>query len=167
MTDESSKGADERPRFFNSVTGWIGGLTAVVIALAGLREAYQQLMPAAPAEKSSAVGAAVPGETPDTASDQAPEAALPISYTGTWNDAPLTLDWVGGIWVEKTGDLVTDYEQLSRDNGMDGRTYAKDHSRGLYVRWPNKGGVVEQSPDNETWSFYYTISAVADEQSAG
>lgn len=163
MTDDSNKGADERPRFFNNVTGWIGGLTAVVIALAGLRAAYLQLTSSAPAENSSASATTAPGETADMAS----EAALPLNYTGTWNDAPLTLDWVGGIWVEKTGDLVTDYEQLSRDNGLDGRTYARDHSRGLYVRWPNKGGVVEQSPDNETWSFYYTISAVPDEQSAG
>ena len=50
MTDEPIESGDGRPKIFNKATGWIGGVTAVVLALAGFKAAYNQLTPSGPAQ---------------------------------------------------------------------------------------------------------------------
>lgn len=165
MQDEPKDVADNRPKVFNSITGWVGGITGIVIALAGLRAAYQQLMPAAPvATPSEAQGPAAPEATADenSAADESTASDLPLSYAGVDG---LTLEWSGGLWVETNGDAVTRYEQLSRDDGM---TYAIDRSRNVYVRWPNDGGMVEESDDNQAkWADSYSISVPEQAASPG
>src|SRR5690349_24622468 len=118
MTDEPEQaGGEGRPKFFNSVTGWIGGLTAVVLALAGLRAAYTQLNPSKPADEAPTeeiAGDEAAAATPDDSAAPAEEVAAaeaPTKYTGTWEGKEATLELRNGIWVETLSDgTVTRYE---------------------------------------------------------
>ena len=166
MNEDPNDGADDRPRFFKNINGWVGGITGIVLALAGLRAAYQQLMPVAPVLAApEAQETATPVDTADentaadnSATDETTATALPTSYTGV----DLTLEWTGGVWVETTGGEVSRYQQLSRDDQM---THAIDQARHLYLRWPTGGGMVQKSEDNEvTWTDYYSIDVPAEEQ---
>jgi hypothetical protein len=166
MTDEPEQDVGGgNPPFFNNVTKWIGGLTAVVLALAGLKAAAGQLDlfgSAKPADPQQAAA-----NEPDAPADAEPatapaeQAALPTKYTGTWEGRDVTLELRNGIWVETTAEgtddeIVTHYEPLSRTNGM---TNAVDRDRKLYVRWPSDGGTLEESEDNDTWTRSYDVSA--------
>lgn len=163
MTDEPEQGASEgRPKFLNSVTGWIGGLTAVVLALAGLKAAAGQLdlfgssKPADTAVASNEGGEAAPAEEEGAAA----AANLPTKYTGTWQGQDVTLEWRNGVWVEVTAEGTDDevtqhYEQLERTDKM---TNGIDRTRNMYVRWPTEGGTLEESEDGKTWTESYDVA---------
>jgi hypothetical protein len=163
MTDEPEQGAgEERPKFLNSVTGWIGGLTAVVLAIAGLKAAAGQLdlfgssKPADTAVASNEEAEAAPAEE----EEEADAADLPTKYTGTWQGQDVTLEWRNGVWVEVTAEGTDDevtqhYEQLERTDKM---TNGIDRTRDLYVRWPTEGGTLEESKDGKTWTESYDVA---------
>ena len=68
MTDEphETKG-DSRPKILSGVTGVVGGLTALVVAVAGLLTAYRGLGPSEkPARAERQVGAAADVPRPQT-----------------------------------------------------------------------------------------------------
>lgn len=163
MAEEPTASAAEAPPFFRRISGWVAGLTGVVLALAGLRAAYQQLSPSAPVEQvANANGAnSTEAAVDDTATSPVePAAARPISYTGV----NLSLEYKNGMWVETSGDEVSRYEQLSRD---DKSTHAVDRARGLYLRWPNEGGMVEKSATNDDpWTDYYSVEVATDDPPA-
>ena len=164
MEEDPNTATGERPKILNNVTGWIGGLTAVVIALAGLKAAYNQLNPSAPAEAADAQQAASTEPADDAGTpvdEQAAAAEFPTKYTGTWENKDVTLEWRNGIWVETTAggtddEIVTKYEQLSRNETT---TNAIDRDRKLYVRWPTNGGTLEESEDGNTWTRSYEVTA--------
>ena len=157
MAEEPTASAAEAPPFFRRISGWVAGLTGVVLALAGLRAAYQQLSPSAPVEQVANADGAADASAP---SPVEPAAARPINYTGV----DLSLEWKNGMWVETSGDEVSRYEQLSRD---DKSTHAVDRARGLYLRWPNEGGMVEKSATNDDpWTDYYSIEVATDDPPA-
>ena len=157
MAEEPTASAAEAPPFFRRISGWVAGLTGVVLALAGLRAAYQQLSPSAPVEQVANADGAADASAP---SPVEPAAARPISYTGV----NLSLEYKNGMWVETSGDEVSRYEQLSRD---DKSTHAVDRARGLYLRWPNEGGMVEKSATNDDpWTDYYSIEVATDDPPA-
>jgi len=159
MTDEPEQGeGGGNPPFFNKVTKWIGGLTAVVLALAGLKAAAGQLDLFGSEKPTTTEQAASAGEgdAPATSEEEA-TAGLPTKYTGTWEGQEVTLELRNGIWVETLTDgTVTRYEQLSRD---DKTTNGIDRNRNLYVRWPTEGGTFEESEDNDTWTRSYDVTA--------
>jgi len=138
--------------------------TAAVIALAGLKAAYNQLNPSAPAEAADAQQAASTEPADDAGTpvdEQAAAAEFPTKYTGTWENKDVTLEWRNGIWVETTAggtddEIVTKYEQLSRNETT---TNAIDRDRKLYVRWPTNGGTLEESEDGNTWTRSYEVTA--------
>ena len=159
MAEERSGSEAESPPFFKRISSWVAGLTGIVLALAGLRAAYQQLSPSAPVEQvANAPDATTEAAVDDTATSPAePAASLPLSYSGV----DLSLQYKNGMWVETSGDEVSRYEQLSRD---DKSTHAVDRARGLYLRWPNEGGMVEKSATNDDpWSDYYSIEVTTDD----
>lgn len=165
MTDEPEQEAgDGNPPILNNVTKWIGGLTAVVLALAGLKTAYNQLSPSQPsrAVETEAAGGNEGEEAKPVPTTEADVFAdLPKKYTGTWQGQDVTLEWRNGIWVETTAEgtddeIVTRYEQLSRTDVM---TNAIDRNRNLYVRWPSSGGTLEESEDAITWTRSYEVTA--------
>lgn len=166
MTDEPIEGGESRPKIFNKATGWIGGVTAVVLALAGLKTAYNQLTPSAPVQEANTEATETAGDegTPvddATATDTAAATGLPTKYTGTWQGKDVTLQWRNGVWVETTAEgtddeIIVHYEQLSQTDVM---TNAIDRSRNLYVRWPSSGGTLEESEDGITWTRSYEVAA--------
>ncbi|HET6941175.1 MAG TPA: hypothetical protein VFH89_03325 [Sphingomicrobium sp.] len=163
MTDEPQQGpGDERPKFFNNVTGWIGGLTAVVLALAGLKAAAGQLDlfgSSKPVDTAVASNEGVEAGAEEAAGEET-AADLPTKYAGTWQGQDVTLEWRNGVWVEVTAggtdDEVTQrYEQLERTDKM---TNGIDRSRDMYVRWPTQGGTLEESEDGKTWTESYDVA---------
>jgi len=166
MTDEPEQGSGEgRPKIINNVTTWIGGITAVVLALAGLKTAYSQLSSSETAkapDTEASSGESDAGAPPEPPAVADVTADLPTKYTGTWENKDVTLEYRNGIWVETTAEgtedeIVTQYEQLSRTDVM---TNAIDRNRNLYVRWPSKGGTLEESDDGNTWTRSYEVTAV-------
>jgi len=165
MDEQPQDATDDKPPVFRNINGWIGGITGVVLALAGLRAAYQQLMPdKAPVEAAAAAEGEPANADTAVASDE--EAAAdeegPSSYT---TDDGGTLAWVDGLWVETAADgTVTNFHHLSSENGM---TNASDPATGLFLRWPEAGGIVEQSVDGRAnWTDRYRITPDAEEESA-
>lgn len=164
--DEQPQGvADDKPPVFRNINGWIGGITGVVLALAGLRAAYQQLVAHEPAVQTAVAGEgdAANSETAVASSEKAAAGDEgPWSYTTSTGG---TLAWVDGLWVETAADgTVTNFQHLSSENGM---TNASDPATGLFLRWPDAGGIVEQSEgDRTSWTDRYRITADAAEEDA-
>ena len=157
MGEEPREASDDRPKVFRNINGWIGGITGVVLALAGLYSAIQQfwpdpsVKPAAEVPVDASAGAPTENEAAaDAAADSTAE-PLPLSYQAV--DA--TFDKTGGMWVYTSGDEVTRYQQVSRE---DGKTIVFDPMRKVYARWPNDGGMVQESADDQTtWSDSFDI----------
>lgn len=161
MTDEPQQDAGEgRPKFFNNVTGWIGGLTAVVIALAGLKAAAGQLDLFGSSKPADTAVASNEGEELAPAEEEEAAAELPTKYTGTWQGQDVTLEWHNGVWVEITAEGTDDevtqhYEQLERTDKM---TNGIDRTRDMYVRWPTQGGTLEESENGKNWTESYDVA---------
>ena len=165
MDEQPQDAADDKPPVFKNINGWIGGITGVVLALAGLRAAYQQLMPDKAAVEAAAAGegGSANSETAvASGEDAAAEDQGPWSYTTSKGG---TLAWVDGLWVETAADgTVTNFHHLSSENGM---TNASDPATGMFLRWPDGGGVVEQSEDGRVhWSDRYRITPDAPDEAA-
>jgi len=154
--DGSGDGAGEGPeppKFFRNINAWIGGLTGVVIALAGLYSAIERFWPDTPVQSAAepAVDASANASTGNEADEDATAAALPLSYKAV--DA--TFEKTGGMWVYTRGEEVTRYQEVSRD---DGKTVVFDPMRKVYARWPNAGGMVEESANNQaSWSDSFDV----------
>lgn len=150
-----------RPKILNSVTAWIGGLTAVVLALAGLKAAAGQLDLFGSSKPAEAEVASTENTEVAVPTDETAAAELPAKYTGTWENKDVVLEFRNGIWIETTAggtddELITHYEQLSR---TDKTTNAIDRNRNLYVRWPTEGGTLEESEDGKSWTESYDVTA--------
>ena len=52
--NETEEVTDGRPKIFKNLTAWIGGATAVVVALGGLAGAYRNVFPGHPAQQVDA-----------------------------------------------------------------------------------------------------------------
>ena len=152
MTEEQSKqAADDRPKFFKSMTAWIGGVTAVIVALGGLLTAFGGLL------GSHSREAIVKSDSEQRVqSDVAPQSAEeeePTSYT-TGDGG--TLRWVEGLWVWTDKDGVTyPYKEVSNDGVTTVAVFSGggEDGKDVYLRWPNAGGQALQSfDDRENWN---------------
>ena len=148
MADEQP-GGDE-PKAVRRMTAWIGGATAVVIALGGLAGAFQNFHPfgSSPAPTATDVPAATAAE-PSAAA--AADTQPPAYTTGDGG----TVKKVDGLWLWTTaaGDHFR-YKPVSDDGTTTvallpgGGEGGKD----VYLRWPNAGGQALQSYDDQaTW----------------
>ena len=154
MDGDERDGAAEPPRFLKNVTAWIGGLTGVVIALAGLRAAYNQFMPdqragteVAALSNEAQAGSEASNDTAAEDSEAAPESStLPLAYSG----GGYQIEWKDGEWVETDSDgKVARYEQQSRD-ATD--TFVIDRANNVRWRWPTEGGAVQSfDQDKQEW----------------
>jgi hypothetical protein len=140
--------AQEHPRVLTTITNWLGGITAVILALVGLRAAYTQLFPLTQTGNTTAQSntTAEPTTAPVTKAE-----TLPLRYSKPNG----VLEWRQGFWVEtdtKSG-FEAAFKQVSR---KDGTTTAYDESRDLYLRWPNEGGLVQWTKSNPmVWTNLY------------
>jgi hypothetical protein len=151
--EEPEQPADNTPKIFKSMTGVIGGATAVVVALGGLYTAYDKFLNKPPAEETAPADDTI---TPAAAPQNAPPAAAQNDRkTYTTGDGG-TLEWVDGMWVwtDKDG---TPYRYKEETN--DGTTIVAklpgggEHGEDVWLRWPVAGGQALQSfDDQENWN---------------
>ena len=161
--DETEEAADGGPKVFKNLTAWIGGATAVVVALGGLAGAYRNIFPheQAQAEDANSGQASAPSASQ---TDESQDAAT--AYT---TDDGGTVRLIDGMWVWTTKDGEKyRYKELSND----GTTIVAvlkgggDKGQDVYLRWPNAGGQAFQSFDEQaSWSD--PVEFTADNQSAG
>jgi hypothetical protein len=158
---DGADASDDRPKIFRNINGWIGGITGTVIAVAGLYSAVHEYWPhnsvqavaqvPADADANAAADTEPTADSATKATTEAPAEELPLAYKAV--DA--TLEKTGRMWVYTDADGVTRYQEVSRD---DGQTIAFDPMRKVYARWPNGGGMVEESTDNQAhWSDSFSI----------
>lgn len=106
---------EERPSVFNRAAKFIGGVTALLVALTGLKAAYDNLPP-------------VHREGPPSLVYDKPNGKLRKN---------------GDRWEETDkGRVIFTFKEISRSNGV---TTILDESRTCYLKWPNGGGQVEVS----------------------
>lgn len=146
--------AGDPPKFFKNINAWIGGVTGVVLALAGLRAAYQQFMPEqrAPADQVALVNEAQAVPTAETSSEpaaaaptgsQEQQSPLPLAYTGDGYE----MRWKDGAWVETDTDgNVARYDEQARDSA---NTFVIDRANKVRWRWPTGGGRVSYFDDGK------------------
>ena len=133
---ESSEPTDGKPKLFQNINGVIAGLTGLVVAVGGLLAAYNGLKP----EK------------------KATEDDLPGLYTGDKRDGTSTvkIEFDGSNWILTEGrnppytyaEIVTSDERLVK---------AYDKTTGYYLRWPVKGGLAEESQDDDDYDPYADV----------
>ena len=108
--DDTSEATDGRPKIFKNLTAWIGGATAVVVALGGLAGAYHNIFPGGSAQTQANTAETTPS---DAAS---PTADAQTAVTGYTTDDGGNIRLIDGMWVwtTKDGDKYR-YKELSND----------------------------------------------------
>lgn len=150
----------------SNMTAWIGGATALVVAVTGLIKACEPFAARSPAPAQAAAAAAdnaaAAEATGDTATADRAEAGgedLPGYYEGDG----VTLEYKNGLWIETdtSDNTSTRYEDIPADEGQ---TLAFDRDGGSYIRWPTAGGMLQVSEDKQvTWQDSYTVKPVTEE----
>ncbi len=157
MADDDTNGVtDGRPKAIKSLTGWIGGATAVVVALGGLAGAYRNIFPSEPARTQVDQNETTPADTAtptNTAAQTDPDQTTVTAYT-TDDGGNLSLTDGMWVWVTKDGSKYR-YKEVSND-GTTTVAVSKgsgENGKDVYLRWPNAGGQAFQSyDDQETWT---------------
>ena len=142
--DESSKGNAGK------VTAWIGGATALVVALGGLLTAVNQFRKNDTAVTQTRTDAGTPGKTASLAATSS--TTRPVSYVVEGGEGG-TLIKIDNKWLWTTQDGSRyEYEQLS-DDGTDTVAFYKqaDPAETYYLRWHNAGGTAMQKTEGERW----------------
>ena len=148
--NETEEVTDERPKIFKNLTAWIGGATAVVVALGGLAGAYRNVFPGHSAQQVDANGEA---RAPDSHSQTEHEQSAIAAYT---TDDGGSIRLIDGMWVwtTKDGDKFR-YKEVSND-GTTAVAVLKgggENGQDVYLRWPNAGGQALQSFDEQaSWT---------------
>jgi hypothetical protein len=160
--DETNEAPDGSPKLFKNVTAWIGGATAVVVALGGLAGAYRNIFPEKPAEAADTNGAQAASSAAETEQDESPVTA----YTTDDGGSVRLMDGMW-VWTTKDGEKYR-YKELSND-GTTTVAVLKgggENGQDVYLRWPNAGGQAFQSFDEQAnWS--EPIQFTPDNQQAG
>jgi len=148
--EQSEEPGDGTPKIFKSMTGWIGGATAVVVALGGLYTAYDQLIskPKRAAEESirsedSTSGPAAPGTQSAAALSQEK-----VRNSYTTGDGG-TLEWVSGMWVWTDGEGNAYRYSEETNDGVTIVGKMLENGQYVWLQWPVGGGEALQSFDNQ------------------
>ena len=154
--NETEEVTDGRPKIFKNLTAWIGGATAVVVALGGLAGAYRNVFPGHPAQQVDANGEARASDSPsqpDSPSQTQQEQGAIAAYT-TDDGGNVRLTDGMWVWTTKDGDKFR-YKEVSND-GTTTVAVLKgggENGQDVYVRWPNAGGQAFQSFDEQaSWT---------------
>jgi hypothetical protein len=102
--------AQEHPRVLTTITNWLGGITAVILALVGLRAAYTQLFPS-PSNKVAPMNTTAPtapmtqtANTTAQSNTTAEPTTAPVTKAETlplrYSKPNGVLEWRQGFWVE-------------------------------------------------------------------
>jgi hypothetical protein len=149
--EQPEEGTDDRPKVFKNMTAWIGGATAVIVALGGLATAYRNFVGDNRARSQAAAAtASAPAAQQD---DGASASTAPDEDRSSYKtDDGGTLRWVEGMWVwtTKDGDKYR-YKEVTND-GVTTVAVLKgggENGNDVYLRWPNAGGQAFQSFDEQ------------------
>jgi hypothetical protein len=155
MAEEQPREAtDDRPKIFKNMTAWIGGATAVIVALGGFLTAFGGLLrnDSRHADAKAETVQHTPSASDPDVGSQPSEEEVPASYkTGGGG----TLKWVDGMWVWTDKDGTFHYKEVSNDGTT---TVAKlpgggENGEDVWLRWPNAGGQAFQSfDDQKNWN---------------
>jgi hypothetical protein len=151
MADEQpEEQADGTPKLFKSMTGVIGGATAVVVALGGLYTAYDKFM-SKPKQEAEAVS---PEDQDGNAAADAPQPVGAESPQETRNSYETgdggTLEWVNGMWVWTDGeDNTYRYSEESND-GVTIVGKMLEDGKYVWLQFPVAGGQALQSYDDQS-----------------
>lgn len=153
MAEEDANGAgDGTPKIFRSLTGVIGGATAVIVALGGLYTAYEKYFAKQDTEEAEPAPDTATGTNDVQADAPTPAPAQPKRYSYTTGDGG-TLEYVSGMWVWTDGQGNSwRYSEESNNGAV---IYAKMLQDGKYIwlQWPVPGGEALQSfDDQENWN---------------
>lgn len=161
--DETNDASDGSPKLFKNLTAWIGGATAVVVALGGLAGAYRNIFPNHSAQAADASSQA---SSPDSAAQTEQEQSPVTAYT---TDDGGTVRLTDGMWVWTTKDGDTfRYKEVSNDGTTIVALLEKGGENGedVYLRWPNAGGQAFQSYDNQA-NWKDPVQFTPDDQATG
>ena len=158
-TDAPQQETGQPPAFLTGAKTWVAAVSAVVIALAGLKTAWSQLFPADPAPAVQAA-AAMPEAAPRPAAAAASaeeEEGDPELYTGD----RLRMEWTGKKWQLSSPDGVFLYDEMLSTEGS--WVLGFDKSNDEYIRWPIEGGTMEYSKDDrQSWVTYGEVLPAAE-----
>jgi hypothetical protein len=168
MAEEPKEAGEERPKIAKNLTAWIGGATAVVVALGGLAAAVKGIVHdnRSPTQAQAPAPTTEPTAANARQSDQKSEAAPAGRENEPWyykTSEGGTLRFEDGLWVEKGADgaIKARYDDESGDGTT---TVAKlpgggENGEDVYLRWPPAGGRAEKSIDRQqTWNDAYTVT---------
>jgi len=154
MDEQPNDAGGGKPGPLNNMTAWIGGATALVVALGGLATATGNLWPkkeSAPTSTEESASSA-PSTAQDASASNAAEADE--GYPSAYNiDGGGTLSWVEGMWVwtDENGTKNRFTEQSSSD--VTTIALLKGGGEGgedIWLRWPTPGGgQLQKSIDNQ------------------
>lgn len=149
--------APEKRNLLSGATGWVGGLTALVIAFTGLLKACDEFLPAEEAKAPAEVAAAADtGGTDAAAPDAAGEAEAPALYEGDG----IKLEWTEDKWTLTDQQGTYDYEEMVDPVGQ--HLMAFNKAEDSYLRWPEPGGQLEESLDDKaSWAAVGTVEPAA------
>jgi uncharacterized membrane protein len=163
-----ASGTDGKPRFLSGINGVIAGLTGLVVATGGLVTAYKAITDDKPAENEQQQQQQALAEQQPTQPAAAPKEeqppARPVLFRGDLYDdgkfegGSVEIEQQGDKWiVNETGNKYEYDEIASRDQNQI-VAYSSDY--GSTLRWPVKGGVVEESEKDrrDVWKTYAKVA---------
>lgn len=152
MADEQpEESEDGPPKIFKSMTGVIGGATAVVVALGGLYTAYDKFISKhkQPTEEAAPADDQV-GDTdasaPQPAADSSQQKARNSYTTGDGG----TLEWASGMWVWTDGDGNTYRYSEESNDGVTIVGKMLEDGKYIWLQFPVAGGQALQSYDDQS-----------------
>jgi hypothetical protein len=162
MDQEPASGGGGKPGIFQKLNGVIAGITGLVVALGGLAAATKGVM----WDKEPVKEQRVAEQPPQPASAPQEQAAVEKEATlykgdlyedGAFNGGIVLLEKKGDSWTLTAGDDSYAYDELA--TGDKSHVFAVSGSSTL--RWPVKGGVVEESTRDERdeWKTYAKVEA--------
>ena len=159
----------------HKVAKWIGGCTAVLLALVGLKAAFDQLIPSkqegnsiesnasVAATNAAEVAAARAPSTNEMSNSVAPQppaptrAHVPELLPTKYRKPNGFLEKQSDGWLEtdETTGMAIRWSEEERRNGY---TILWDNGRQMYLRIPNEGGQVQWSyPNPIVWTDLYYV----------
>ncbi len=163
--EQSEEPGDGTPKIFKSVTGVVGGLTALVVALGGLYTAYDKFRakPKPPTEELAPAG----DTTAATGSRSVAAPAEQNCNSYTTGDGG-TLKWVSGMWVWTDGDGNTYRYSEESNDGVTIVGKMLEDGKYVWLQWPVAGGQALQSFDDQVnWKDPIKVTADKSETTDG
>jgi hypothetical protein len=157
-------GTDGKPRFLSGINGVIAGLTGLVVATGGLVTAYKAITDDKPAEQPQQQALAEQPAQPAAAAKEEQPPARPVLFRGDLYDdgkyegGSVEIEQQGDKWIVNESGNKYEYDEIASRDQSQIVAYSADY--GSTLRWPVKGGVVEESEKDrrDVWKTYAKVA---------